>query len=187
MKKTFSFMAVICMTAVANATILRVSNVTGSSAPYSSIDEALNVANDGDTIMVDGSAIDYGNISIGKRVVLLGPGYFLNENGINLVSPAPARVNNIEMLAEGVVMQGMTVENGVDVLSPRCVISRCRISGDVQLWGPHDEGKSGNANNCVIQQNLLSDKVWGDYKESVRNITISNVLISNNVFLNGGK
>lgn len=182
MKKTFSFLAVVCMAAAANATIFRVSNVEGSSAPYTTITDAVNVANTGDTIMVDGSATSYGEINIGKSVVLIGPGYFLNENDINLVSPAPARAEYVEMNVEGAIMQGMTVEGDVEIFAPRCIVNGCRISGVIRLWGPHDEGKTGNAIDCVIHQNLLDGRIEGDFKESEYEPTISNVLISNNIF-----
>lgn len=184
MKKTITIMAALCMAVVANAKIIRVSNVEGSSAPYSSFDAAQNAAVDGDTIMFDGSTVNYGSINISKSIVLIGPGYFLKENGINMVSPAPARLDKVEMWAEGIVMQGMMVEGRIDILFPKCVINRCRVGGLIQLWGPHDEGWSGNAINCVIHQNFLTDRIAGDEKNRV--ITISNTLITNNIFLHGG-
>ena len=53
MKKTLLILAAACMAVAANAKILRVSNVSGSSAPYSTIEAAHEAANAGDTIMVD--------------------------------------------------------------------------------------------------------------------------------------
>lgn len=183
MKKTIVILALLAWCGVAaQSAILRVSNVVGSTALYSSIDEAIMKANEGDTIMVDGSATSYGNIFVGKRVVLMGPGYFLNENGICLSSPAPARLQDVEMGASGIIMQGMTVEGGVEVTDPRCVITRCRIDGKIQLWGPHYEGKSGNAVNCVIHQNFLGGMILGDYEESIYEPTISGTLVTNNIF-----
>ncbi len=62
MKKTLTLMVAMCMTVAANAKILRISNLEGNSAPYSSISEALNAATNGDTIMVDGSNNSYGSL-----------------------------------------------------------------------------------------------------------------------------
>ena len=182
MKKPISLLAVFCMAAAANATILRVSNVEGSSAPYTSISDAISAAADGDTIMVDASATSYGTVIIAKRIALIGPGYLLNENNLSQISPAPALAESVEMNAEGAVMQGMTVEENVDIVSPKCVVNKCRINGVIALWGPHDEGKSGNAINCVIHQNLLNGRIEGDYNNSVYEPTISNALITNNIF-----
>ena len=182
MKKTIVILALLAWCGVAaQSAILRVSNVVGSTALYSSIDEAIMKANEGDTIMVDGSATSYGPVSVGKRVVLMGPGYFLNENGICLSSPGPARLQDVEMGASGIIMQGLTVEGRVDVTAPRCVITRCRIDGTIQLWGPHEEGKSGNAVNCVIHQNFLNGRVLGDYEVGYIP-TITGIQITNNIF-----
>lgn len=181
MKKTITILAALFIAVAANAKILRVSNVTESSAPYSSFDAAEKDATAGDTIMMDGSAINYGSIIIGKSIVLIGPGYFLNENGINFVSPASACVNDVKMEAEGIVMQGMTVEGKIDILSPKCVINRCRVNGNISLWGPHDEGLSGHADNCVIHQNLLNGRIEGDYNNSIYEPTVSNEIITNNI------
>lgn len=70
MKKTILFLAALCMTVAANATIFRVSNVTGSSAPYTSLDDAQGAASEGDTIMVDGSSDSYENFTIKKGLHL---------------------------------------------------------------------------------------------------------------------
>lgn len=51
----FAVAAVVC----ANAKILRVSNVNGSTAPYSSIKDAHDAAENGDTIVIDGSSANY--------------------------------------------------------------------------------------------------------------------------------
>ncbi|MBO4314699.1 MAG: hypothetical protein J5867_01855, partial [Prevotella sp.] len=87
MKKIMLILAVACMTTAANARILRVSNVSGSSAPYASIEAAHDAANSGDTIMVDPSSTRYTemastNIDLTKRLVIIGPGYWLVKDGI---------------------------------------------------------------------------------------------------------
>jgi len=182
MKKTILICLMFTMVLTAHATILRVSNVTGTSAPYSSFEAAQNNAVDGDTVMIDGSAINYGNIIIEKSIVLIGPGYFLDENGINLVSHAPASVNNVEMRAEGIIMQGMSVEEGILVYFPKCVINRCRVNGIISLTS-RDYEWSGTADNCVIHQNFLNGRIEGDFIESVYKPTVSNALITNNIFV----
>ena len=62
------------------ATILRVNNSAGSSAPYSDLITAhANAATD-DTIYIEGSNSNYGGLTVTKRLVIIGPGYFLDEN-----------------------------------------------------------------------------------------------------------
>lgn len=78
-------LSAMCMAMTAQATVLRVSNVPNSGAPYSTIPAALEVAVAGDTIMVDGSSTNYlisGGLQVTKRIVLIGPGYLLTENGV---------------------------------------------------------------------------------------------------------
>ena len=55
MKKTLLMVAFAAVCSMAQAKILRVNNTTGSGAPYSTVADALTAANEGDTIMVDGS------------------------------------------------------------------------------------------------------------------------------------
>jgi hypothetical protein len=57
------------------AKVLTVSNRTGSSAQYATIAAAISDAIAGDTIYVQGSETDYGNIDLNKRLVFMGPGH----------------------------------------------------------------------------------------------------------------
>jgi len=65
--------AAFAMTLTANAKILRVSNVSGSSAPYTSVDDAHSAASAGDIIVVEGSQTSYGDVTLRKAVKLVGP------------------------------------------------------------------------------------------------------------------
>ena len=60
MRKKIVTLVALCAAIAVNATVLRVSNVSGSTAPYSTIEDALAAAAEGDTIMLDASAKDYG-------------------------------------------------------------------------------------------------------------------------------
>lgn len=59
MKKISIIIVLAAITFGVNAKVLRVSNVSGSSAPYSSYADAERNAIDGDTIMFEGSATPY--------------------------------------------------------------------------------------------------------------------------------
>ena len=81
LKKNFLFISLYLLTAVSlHATILTVNNTPGSSAPYSDLITAHANALSDDTIYVEGSSIDYGPLTVTKRLVFIGPGYFLDEN-----------------------------------------------------------------------------------------------------------
>ena len=82
MRKTIVTLVALCAAMAVHATVLRVSNVSGSTAPYSTVQAALDAAQEGDTIMLDASGTDYGKITITKRIALIGPGFWLQNNGI---------------------------------------------------------------------------------------------------------
>jgi hypothetical protein len=180
MRKTIVTLVALCAAMTVNATVLRVSNVSGSTAPYSTVQDAMTAAADGDTIMLEASAISYGGIKIEKRIVLIGAGYWLQENGITHEGGNFTRVDGVEVQASGAVVCGL-YSNGMDSNfsigkeMTNVVIKRCRIGGKVAI------GK--NANRCVIHQNFIkmhaAFAVFGDYAPS------SNHQITNNIFSRG--
>jgi hypothetical protein len=151
MKKTMLVLAAVAIAAAANAKILRVSNVTGSSAPYATIEAAHDAANSGDTIMVDASSTRYtaassGNIDLTKRLVVIGPGYWLVKDGIVQEGASWAEVGRFTIKAEGTVIKGMKL-NGLTVQASKAVINRCHI-GDISI--------TKAASNVVLSQNFIT-------------------------------
>lgn len=166
MKKILFVLVAASMTMAAQATILRVSNVSGSSAPYKSINDAIYAAEEGDTIMVDASQTTHGNVTINKRVVLLGPGYWLQENGIIQEGGETASAN-IWTIAKGVIIKGLTLE-GLTIQGDQTVINRCRVLNGITIDG---------ANNCIIHQNYC--RYVAPY--SLLDLKTSNHQITNNI------
>ena len=175
MKKLLIFAAAVCMTMTAQATILRVSNISGSGAPYSSISEAIYNSFDGDTIMVDGSPDTYmieNGIAdgINKKIVLLGPGYFLTENGVLGNGAASAVIyNEFAINCPGVVIQGMKFNQAVQVKASNVVITRCN-TGNIAL--------TQDATNTVLHQNYIRGAVYSSSTDGAPHY----VQISNNIF-----
>ena len=72
----------------ASATIIRVNNQVAlndaASKTYKSFNDAYTAAVNGDTLMIEGSPTPYSvtnsEISIQKRLVIIGTGYFLTSN-----------------------------------------------------------------------------------------------------------
>jgi hypothetical protein len=72
----------IALTPFTHAKVLRVNNTAGMDADYSTLAAAVNAADAGavDTIHVEGSVTPYtGNVTVNKKVVIIGPGYFLGS------------------------------------------------------------------------------------------------------------
>lgn len=173
MKKTISLLAVFCMAAAANATILRVNNSMGSSAPYTSVADALAAAAEGDTIMVDASTQSYGNFTIDKRIVLLGPGFCLGKNNIIAEGAEAATFEKIEIMAEATVVKSVAASLQITVAAHKVVVNRCFVKGAVYLR---------NASNSIISQNRITGSLEGYGSSYVENyIQVTNNLISGRI------
>jgi len=85
LQKTFfiAFFSCLIITEVTEARTLRVNNVASLVAGvdgYTTLAAALAAAEPGDTIHIEGSVFPYtGNVTIDKKVVIIGPGYFLSS------------------------------------------------------------------------------------------------------------
>lgn len=178
MRKTIVTLVALCAAMAANATVLRVSNVSGSTAPYSTFEAALTAAAEGDTIMLDASptAYTFGK-TVDKRVVILGPGYWLKSNGIiqeggntaSFSSNTPA----FWIGASGVVISGVWFTDRV-VINNNCndvVIKRCCLRGGIEI--------ASKAQRCVLHQNHIrpdgseAQRIKGSYHQITNNIFIT--------------
>lgn len=75
---------------VATAKIWRVNNNAGVTADFTAFNAAVLAATAGDTIHLESSPTDYstGSFTLNKRVIVIGPGYFLNP--ANTTTPGNA-------------------------------------------------------------------------------------------------
>lgn len=119
-----------CMAAMAQAKIIRVSNVEGSTAPYKTFAEAYAVAEAGDTLLFDGSETNYGDIIIGgeldaKPIVLLGSGYDLIENNITELNNSDVKFDEVVVCNSNVILQGITCSY-MYLQADGIVVNRCK-------------------------------------------------------------
>lgn len=168
MKKEIVFMATFLFTIGAYANILRVNNVD-SSAPYASIAAAVTAAVDGDTIVVDGTSVDYDDVTINKRLVVIGPGYWLRQNGIATEAAHDATIGAITTTQEGTVLMGLQPRN-ITINASKTIVKRCYITEGI--------GISKDAANCVIHQNFIGGTVGAGYDNTFYH------QITNNIFGN---
>jgi hypothetical protein len=73
-----------------SAKIWRVDNNGGSPGDFTTLSAASTGASSGDTLYVYGSPINYGTLSISKKLTVIGPGFFLSQNPQTQANPAPA-------------------------------------------------------------------------------------------------
>ena len=97
MKKHALLLAVLAVLLVNNiqAAIWRVNNNPGINANFTSFTAAQNVASNGDTLYFEGSPVSYGDITITKPLVIIGPGYFLTENLQTQANPVSAQFGTV--------------------------------------------------------------------------------------------
>ena len=181
--KKLLILSAVCMAMTAQATVLRVSNVTNSGAPYTTIPAAIDAAVNGDTIMVDGSPVAYneqtgttGSLNINVRVVLMGPGYLLTQNGVQSNGDLAAEISRAIKISEGgagTIIQGLNLSSAsaLDIQVPNVVITRCKVDCDLYI--------ATGATNCVLHQNLFTGFVG---RTSYNNYTAYNAQVTNNIF-----
>ena len=111
--------------------ILRVNNNVGVNAPYTTLSAAITAAGVNDIIMVEGSTVVYDNITVNKKVTIVGPGYFLVEN-LNLQgNPSSASLASLTLEAgsDGSSFFGMNITGGIgladNVPANNLTISNC--------------------------------------------------------------
>jgi hypothetical protein len=141
--------------ATVQAKTIIVSNIVNSGAQYSNLQTAINEATAGDTIMVAASPINYGIISINKKLCLLGQGYKPEKE-----FPYPTQLIKADIVAgaDGSEIQGF-----------------CFLSVNyVTVF-------SVGANNVIVKRNQFN---WTSIANNNVDISNSNsVLLAENIFL----
>ncbi len=157
------------------AKIWRVNNSAGISANFTQLSTAIasTLVGNGDTIYVEASSAAYDDVNdINKSVVIIGPGYFLN-NWTNPVqyNLSPARFGNIYATsANSVRIMGLTITN-LYITGNNFSVSRSNI-GTIYFW-------TAVVNNINITQNFIN-QIYNYYSYAA-----TNVRIANNIFQYG--
>lgn len=134
---------------------LRVNN-SGGGAPYTTIADAVAAAIDGDTIYVDGSSANYSGLTLTKRVVIIGPGYFLGSNPETQAHPSNATINtvlNFNAGSEGSIIMGMHFTHSLNINTNNIVVKRNRFSSSSST---NFLTIGSSVNNIIISQNFMS-------------------------------
>lgn len=183
MKKIFSIAVLCLLMNMAFAGKYRVNN-NGGGAHYTDIGTAITAASNGDTLYIEGSSLSYGTFVIDKRLVLIGPGFFLSENSMTQANPNPAIVASFSLHegSGGSVIQGLTISGRLTVADSNIVITRNRFTtGD-----DHCIAINPNMTNCVISQNYIRNATgsWNNYPTILFNNNVTGTIITNNIILN---
>lgn len=180
MKKTFYLLLALCfgLVTVANATIIQVNNNPDADADYSSLQQAIDNANAGDTLYMAGSASFYdgasSTIRLNKELTLLGPGYLFVENGNSQQNNQTAKLYRL-IIGEG---------------ADDSLISGIQIEGDfgnahISLQSTKRDGSNGTSgpSNVVIERSLLNRVLVYSSSQTVIQHNYFEDDRSNNVFV----
>lgn len=154
-KISFTAITVILLLVVSNiyASVWRVNNKAGTDADFSSPLIANNDASvlDGDTLLVEGSTVSYGDVTFTKKLVVIGPGYFLAQNPETQANLATAMIENTVFNAgsDSSLMIGMHVintGNGIAIYTNAVTIKRCLVEQKINI----------EANDVMLLQNYIN-------------------------------
>ena len=136
---------------------------------------------DGDTLYVSGSANGYGDIILTKRLVVFGPGYFLDENLDPETSPLVAQANRVWFNpgSEGSVFAGFHVV-GSGSFTIAVQINASNITFMRNLVQPANGGISILAPGFVVKQNYIQRTNNSQYPLVSFGNVASNGILSNN-------
>ncbi len=182
MKKMWLFlgMGILGFAISVNGTIWRVNNGSGTAADFSTPTQAVASASvaEGDTLLVEGSPITYGALTVTKRLKIIGPGYFLNENLGRQASPALARFSAITFAAnsEGSLVSSIFMDGTMFLNAGSITVTRCRI---INLYVGYAPSSGSDSPNSVVSRNYIISRLY------IQRATSNNVMISNNYLASG--
>jgi len=104
--KNFCFLLFIffCLSGEIQATIHQVNNVNPAIGHFSGLQAAIDAASEGDTIYIHGSHVDYGAVTLNKRLILIGPGW-----APRMQNSQTANINQINLNTTTDPVSGLTL------------------------------------------------------------------------------
>jgi len=200
---------------VSAQTTLILDNSSNDPMHYKTFAEAIEAATAKSTILVHGSGVSYGDITIDKEVYIKGPGFYIGENpGTENMSTATAKFGavNVSIDGGGASLSGLNIEGICTIKGEKTVVQRNQIRavkidnandiiiGQNSIYGfikdcsgsGSEIGSlhiTGNNNNIMIHNNYINGKggcLGFDDPLSVEASANSTITFKNNVFLFGG-
>lgn len=180
-----------CFLSVVNAqTIRRCNNNPGVSGTnvYANLQAAHDAAVAGDIIYVEPSDASYFDLTITKRLTIIGNGYYNSKNTNTSFEPRSSKLGSIifnngsaNSVISGIQANEMYV-NDVNVTVTRCTIGSVVYGESTNLVaGVKSRGNSGTVTKCIVQS------ISGNYSTVSVSFQFGyNCTITNNIGINTG-
>lgn len=168
----------------ASAKIWRVNNNPGVAADFTTLQAAHDGATAGDTLHLEASPNSYGGLTCIKKLVILGTGYFLDENAGSQALAQAAKVDAVSFNngSAGSVIMGFDLQsNAIHVNSPDIVIRRNKLTA---YHNSTHDGYTGAINvNHGVSNIIISQNYGVQINVSAAS---TGILVTNNYIANNG-
>ena len=128
--------------------LIRVNNNPAADPDYATLQAANDAASNGDTIYVEGSPTDYDGADISKKLVIIGPGYFLTDNDSTQafgISATFKSAIDFQAGSAGSIITGCNINDGIGLYVNDISIIRCNVNAIIT--------NCMEVNNILILQN----------------------------------
>jgi len=132
MKKGNFLLLLICSLLIQNlnATVWRVNNRPNVDADFTTLQTAIDGADNGDTLYIEASETTYGNGVFDKKMIVIGAGYWLSENDITQADKVESQTGRLTFNdgSQGSEVMGLYIYESISGNPRAIVISTDSIS-----------------------------------------------------------
>ena len=152
MKKLLLLISLMFSTIVLSQTTYTVDNKPNAKADFDNLQTAINTVSAGSTLLVQGSSASYGEIKINKKITIIGPGYFLDENPNTQVYKSSVKIDDV-LFDEGASNSSI---NGLD-FEPEHGIRFLKPASNISILNNHVGFIYGSLSctNIIVKNNYI--------------------------------
>jgi hypothetical protein len=162
------FVLLFAVSFIAHAKIWRVNNNAAANADFTTAADAHNGAQAGDTLHFESSNINYGNITLSKKLILIGLGHFLSSNQGLQSTTVPSRLSTITLNpgSEGSVVcvpaESISV-NANNITIFRIQVTNLSINASntlvINCFVTNSISFAGTTTGAIISNNIIGDRL----------------------------
>jgi hypothetical protein len=140
---------------------------------YSDLQAAHDAAYNGDTLMIEGSPDSYNDLICTKRLVIKGPGYYLDENPGISANKLSAKVSSMYLNSgsNGSLIMGIQISWNLSISDDNITVRRCSLGNNESI---------GNNENITISECILL--IYG-YNSYFSGSIVTNLVVTNNIII----